>query len=245
VDANGSGALTVTDGATLNAKSVSVSGGVNSSNGTINATNGVKTGQAAVANPYSSEVIPSFTGCNYGSLPSSPYSVTSGTQTLSPGVYCGGLWMGNSATVVMNAGVYIIDGGYFSVQSVKSLTGTGVTVVLTGSGSNYATVDIANGAPVTLSAPTTGATAGLVFFQDPNAPNTGTNTFAGGAAMVLTGALYFPDQTVNYSNGTSSTSACTQLIAWQMQFTGGASFNSNCAGAGTKGIGTSPSLLVE
>jgi hypothetical protein len=245
VNATGSAALTVTGGATLSAKSVSIGGGDTVNNGgSITPTTVVKTGQTAVSNPYSSEVVPTFTGCNYGALPSSPYTVLGWQNpTLSPGVYCGGLSMGNGGAVTMNPGVYIIDGGSFSVGGINSLSGTGVTVVLTGSGSNYATANIANGVAVTLSAPTTGAMAGLVFFADPN--SSGTSTFAGGASETLTGALYLPSQTVNYSNGTASTAACTQLVAWHLQFTGGASFNSNCASAGTKGIGSSPSLLVE
>jgi hypothetical protein len=109
--------------------------------------------------------------------------------------------------------------------------------VLTGSGSDYATAAIGNGATVTLSAPTTGAMAGLLFFQDPSAPATGTNTIGGGSVVTLTGALYFPSQTVIYANGTSSTATCTQLVAWQIEFQGGATFNSNCANTGVTSIG--------
>jgi hypothetical protein len=145
----------------------------------------------------------------------------------------------------MNPGVYIINGGSFNIGGNVQLTGTGVTIVLTGSGSNYATATIGNGANVTLSAPTTGATAGMVFFGDPKGPTTNTESFEGGASEKLTGALYFPHQTVAYSNGTTTPTTCTQLIGWHLQFKGGASFNSNCANAGTKGIGSSPSVLVE
>jgi hypothetical protein len=64
--------------------------------------------------------------------------------------------------------------------------------------------------------------------------------------MNITGAIYFPTEAVSFSNGVSNPSGCTQLIAGSMVFTGGASFNSNCATAGTKTIGTTvPSALVE
>jgi hypothetical protein len=235
VNANGSSALSVIGGAILNAKSVSVSGSTNvTGGGTINATNGVKTSQSAVANPYASTVVPTASGCA---------AYTNKSQTLSPGTYCG-LTINNGVTVSMNPGVYIIKGGTFSVQS-GTLSGTGVTIALTGSGSNYAVVSIANNATVSLSAPTTGGTAGLVFFADPNSPNTSVSSFQGGAQESLTGALYFPSQTVQYSNGTSTTATCTQLIAWHMQFTGGASFNSSCANTGVGTVGGSPSQLVE
>lgn len=247
-NAIGGTAVSVIGGATLNASTVVVSGAVNVSNGgAINVTGSIKTAQPATADPYSSVQIPTSSGCKYGSA-GHPLTLAwaSSTQTLKPdGVYCGGLVMGNGAQVVMTPGVYIIKGGAFTLGGGITLTGTGVTIVLTGSGSDYANVDIGNGATVTLSAPTTGTTAGLVFFQDPNAPHTETNDFEGGTQLTLTGALYFPSQSVTYSNGTSSSSPCTQLVAWRMVFKGGASFNSNCANTGVGTIGASSSKLVE
>jgi hypothetical protein len=120
-----------------------------------------------------------------------------------------------------------------------------VTIVLTGSGSNYASAQIANGTTLNLTAPTSGATAGLAFFQDRQSTISATNSIAGGASFDVTGALYFPSQSVSYSNGTSNPSGCTQLIAWRISYTGGASFKNNCSGTGTTGIGTSATSLVE
>jgi hypothetical protein len=59
---------------------------------------------------------------------------------------------------------------------------TGVTIVLTESGTNCATMAISGG-PTNLSAPTTGATAGLVFFQDPLAPTGAVNSISGGGTL--------------------------------------------------------------
>jgi len=250
VNANGSAALSVSGAAVLNAISVSVSGQAKVTNGgVINSTNGVKTLQPAIADPYAGVSVPTGSGCKYGSLPSSPLTLkhATGTQTLKPdGVYCGGLVMGNDAIVVMNPGVYIVNGGTFNIGGAVILSGTGVTIVLTGSGANYAKVTIGNGARVTLAAPTTGATAGLLFFQNPNAPHSGTNSFQGGSLMTLNGALYFPSQTVTFSNGTATTAACTQLVAWHLIFQGGSSLNSNCSGSGVGSIGgAAASKLVE
>jgi hypothetical protein len=240
VNATGSNALTV-NGATLTANSVSVSGTINSGNGgTITSTSTPKTLQAAVTNPYSAVAVPTYSGCAYTGL-----TEGSGTHTLSPGVYCGGLSMGNGGTVTLGAGIYIINGGTFNVAGGVTLSGTNVTIVLTGSGSNYATASVSNGSTVTLSAPTTGTTAGIVFFADPNGPTTGTSSFQGGSTLSLTGALYFPTQTVDYGNGTTAGSSCTQLVAWNIVFVGGASFKSSCATAGVQTIGGGPSKLVE
>jgi hypothetical protein len=239
VNSTGSSALSVIGGATLTTSSVSIAGMDTVNNGgTINATNGVKTSQPVVANPYSAVAVPSDAGC---------MTYTNSSQTLSPGVYCG-MSINNGVNVVLSAGVYVIAGntnGGFSVAGGSTVSGTGVTIVLTGSGSNYATANISNGAIMNLSAPTTGATAGLVFFADPSSPSTPGSSFSGGSQMTLTGALYFPSQTVTYSNGSSTSATCTQLIAWLIAFEGGASFNSNCANTGVATIGASASKLVE
>ena len=249
-NASGPGALAVTGGAVLNTSVVSLVGTDTVNNGgTITATNGVKTLQTPVSDPYSGVAVPTFTAghCDYGSLPNSPDSVLGYTNpTLSPGVYCGGLTIGSGGTVNLSPGVYIIDGGSFSPGGGTTVTGTGVTIVLTGSGSNFATVSIGNGSTITLSAPTTGPTAGLVFFADPAAPvNTYTSSIQGGSVVNLTGALYFPTQTLDYGNGSSAATTCTELDAWHIVFEGGATLNSNCANAGTQTIGGSPSKLVE
>jgi hypothetical protein len=256
-NATGTAALLVNGGATLTTTSVTLGGTASVTNGgrIINAsgnslvgTTQIQTQQPAAPNPYANVAVPTGIGCTHGSLsPDKPLTLghsNSGLQTLyADGVYCGGLAMTNDAQVQMTAGTYIINGGSVNIGGAVQLNGAGVTIVLTGSGSDYATVTIGNGATVNLTAPTTGATSGLVFFQDPTAPNTGSDTFGGGSTVTLTGALDFPSQTMVFSNGTSTTAVCTQLIAWQIQFSGGASFNINCAGTGVLPIGGSVKLV--
>ncbi len=252
----GSQAISLSGGARLTALSVAAVGTISITNGaSIIASGGYKSTQPAVTNPYAGTAVPTASGGTYNSVslnhcnavvrgkpnPTCP----GGVQTLTPGLYNNGLTMGNDAVVTMMPGTYVINGGTFTVGGAAHLTGTGVTIVLTGSGGNYATLTIGNGAQVTLSAPTSGAMSGLLFFQDPNAPASGTDNFQGGAVETLTGALYFPSQTVVYSNGTNSSSPCTQIIAWHIQFVGGSVFNSNCGTAGTKAVGGGPSALVE
>jgi hypothetical protein len=247
--ANGAGASAVqaTGGGTLNATTVTIVGGYSLSNGgAINASGGIKTNQAAVSNPYAGTATPTATGCAHGS-PGNPLSIgkTASTTVLSAdGAYCGGLLLSNGAKVSMNPGVYIFVGGYIGIAN-STLSGTGVTLVMTGSGTNYTYFNIDNSSSITLSAPTTGSTAGIVLFQDPNAPTSGSDTFAGGAVVALTGAVYFPNQEVFFNNGASSTSSCTQLIAWRINFNGGTTLNNSCSGTGTIAIGATPSKLVE
>lgn len=260
VQANATGAYAIylTGGTTLKATNVSVSSttapcaatGVGtfgcvynsiSSGSSLVVTGGVTTGAAAGANPYASVAIPAPGTC----AASNSYF---GTTSISPGTFCGGLSFpyGN---ITMNSGVYIVKGGSFAPAGGATVSGTGVTIVLTGnSTSGYTTASIANGTTINLTAPTTGATKGIVMLQDPLAPAGVTDSLAGGANLNVTGAMVFPSQIVNFSNGSTNSAACTQLIAYQVQFTGGAKFGNNCTGTGTSGIGvatTSTARLVQ
>lgn len=244
VDAKGSSALSVTGGSTLNALSVSVSGGTTVSNGgVINASKGVKNNQAVVGDPYSGVAEPTYSGCAYNNK---SIGYKSSRQYLTPGVYCNGLSMGNGAIVTMNPGLYVIDRGTFDVSGGTDLTAAGVTIFLTSkTASSYAKVSLGGGATITMAAPTVGATAGILFFGDRDAPLSNSHNFAGGVTPSLTGAIYFPSQTVVFSNGVSNPAGCTQLIAGKIQFTGGSKFQNNCGGTGIAAIGGSNSGLVE
>jgi hypothetical protein len=125
------------------------------------------------------------------------------------------------------------------------LTGTAASPTAVGS------VSITGQASVYLTAPSTGITAGLIFFQDRvNAPTSGTNTFAGGGSMHFTGAMDFPRQTVSLSGGGTWSSPCTQIIAQSVTVSGTGNLHNSCAGVGIlpaggggSGSGTTPGLV--
>jgi hypothetical protein len=243
VNAPGASALSVTQGAVLKANTVSIVGG-DAVNQGGKITGAVTQSAPSQADPYANVPMPTPDTSNC-----QPSSYTQGGKnySLNPGTYCGGFMVGNGASATLAPGVYIVNGGQFSLQGGTTVTGTGVTIVLTGSGNNYATVNIANNATLNLTAPTTGTTAGLAIFQDPNAPSTGnktSNAFGGGTVNV-TGALYFPHEAVAFNGAVAVNSSCTQVIAYDVSFSGNAKFGNSCAGTGVKGIGASPTKLVE
>jgi hypothetical protein len=238
VAANGTGpaALEVSGGAKLTTKSVTVSGNINvSSSGQLTTTDGVKIDQVT-ADPYKDVVMPP--------PPPGPCGEYKGGNPV-PGTYCE---MEIKKDAKMQPGIYFIRSGQFSVTGGAKLTGKDVTIVLTDNNNNknFATVNIT--ADVTLSASSDGShgtVPGVVFFGDRAAPISTVHNFKGKTA--LTGALYFPRQTVDYNNGSINASTCTQIIAWQVNFDGGSKFNSNCDGSGTSAItgGSSAATLVE
>jgi hypothetical protein len=246
VDATGPAALSLTGAAILTATSVSVVGTASISNGAaINPSSALKTSQQNVADPYAGVTMPALpSGCSLGTGQNYKHS-NSGLQTVNPGVWCSGVSFTNDANVLLNPGIYYVDRGNFNVGGAVTLNGTGVTIVLTSStGNNYANATIGNGATVTLSAPTTGATAGLVLFGDRRAPISNTSDLEGGAAIIVSGALYLPSQNMIFQNGASNPSGCTQLIAGTIQLKGGSKFQNNCP-TGVAAIGAANSALVE
>jgi Flp pilus assembly protein TadG len=251
VNSPSSDALTMSGGASIDALSAFISGGVDTSGGaSLKTTDGTNLGTAPTPDPYANVQIPPFSGCNQTN-----YSLSGGkTQTIdatgtTPYVFCNGLSLSGGASLTLGPGIYVIDRGSFSISGGTKLNATGgVTIIFTSStGSNYATANISGGATVNITAPSSGPTAGLAFFQSRSAPSTGSDSFSGGASQNITGAIYFPNQNVNYSGGTQtgSSTQCTQLVALTITYSGGASFGNNNCPTGVANIGAAATQLVE
>jgi len=241
-NSSSSTALTVGGSGTLNAASVNVVGGVSGTSG-ITASNGISTGVSAVTDPYANKSVPSYSGCDHHNFSSKK------TETISPGVYCGGMSLNSGANVTLSPGIYYLDQGSLTVNGGATLSGTGVTLVFTSSTSNsYATASINGGATVNLSAPLESSglsTAGIVFFGDRNMPAGTAFKFEGGATQTIDGALYLPKGAISFAGGAGTSTDCTQLIGDTIKFTGNSNFAINCQGYGTKPLGPGLATLVE
>ena len=200
----------------------------------------------SISDPYASTTVPSYTACTSYKTTNINGKIAPTAPTGNPpiSVFCGSLKFGGQANVTLAAGIYIVDGGTLSFTAGSVVTGDGVTFVLT----NGANVVVNGGSTLTLTAPRTDAasplpTAGFVFYQDRN--DTAAAYLNGGAAMSLSGTLYFPSAQVTYNGGSSTpTSQCTLLISDTMKFTGSTGFGNNCAGL-SKTISGNPTMLAE
>ena len=231
-------ALTVGGSAQVSALSVGVVGGM-SGNAAITTTAGIQTGLSPIPDPYANLQVPSFSGCDHNN-----YSAKK-QETINPGVYCGGMQFNANADVMFNAGVYIIDGGNFTVNGGARLQGTGVTIIFTSSSGDWPTATINGGANIDLRPPSTGTFAGILLFGDRAIPVGTTYKFNGGATQYLGGAVYFPTGNVQFSGGAGTNTNCTQLIGDTITFTGNSGLAINCAGYGVKPIGVSGVRLVS
>lgn len=160
-------------------------------------------------------------------------------STLGAGTYCNGLSL--SGTVTLQPGVYVIQGGDFKVNANANVSGDGVTIYLAG-GSR---VSMNGNATVSLSAPTSGTYSGVLMYGDRTSIG-GQSTFNGTATSLLTGALYFPKQQVNYLGNFSGKNGCTQVVADLIQWSGNSSISQDCTSLGMRDIPATQSVaLVE
>lgn len=211
---------------TTNAFSLYSSGGIDQGgSATLTTEEPSVTNGAPIDDPYADLSVPSYSGCDHNNYSSHH------TVTLDPGVYCGGMSFNSHANVTLNPGTYIMDGGDFDVKAGAEVTGDGVTIILTSSsGSNYANVSIAGSADVSLTASTSGDFEGILFYQDQNAPPAiNKNKLLGGSTTSYTGAIYFPNQEVQFSgNNSAGGGSCTKIVADTITFIGNSYFSNDC-----------------
>jgi Flp pilus assembly protein TadG len=246
VNAKNASGLYMNGSATLSADSVELGGAsyFKNGSGSISAKDGIHYNQPPASDPYANVQIPPFEGCTKQEPVLSATFENVGGR---PKVFCNGLTINGSGTVIFKPGVYVFDRGEFLINGSTTVIAEGVTFVFTSTtGSNYATMKMNGSAKLQMSAPTTGPTAGLLFFQDQRAPDAHEVHINGSANGWLRGAIYFPRQHVRF-NGSAAIGEdrCLQLIADTIEFNGSAKFKIDCAGTGVKPIGGLATVLVE
>ena len=209
LDASAGGALNLSGNATLSVDGVLV---VDSSN-----TNAVKaSGNAVVTAAGGFQVVGGVSASGKASVPAptgqpgatgdplaSLAAPTKGTvlpavnvsgrtsQTINPGTYSS-IRVSGQAVLTLNPGIYYIAGGGLSVTGNGSIKGDRVMIYNGGGGEgSYGGIALSGNGTVSLSAPTSGAYSGILFFQDRD--NTRAMSLSGGSALSdIRGAIYAP-----------------------------------------------------
>jgi hypothetical protein len=235
-------------------------------NPTMSLSSGTFTQAAPVTDPYAGKI--SYAKPTSSACTSWTSFLPTGSGTLSPlgaGQYYCPMSFGNGNNVTFNPGVYLINGednqhNAFTVQTGATVSGTGVTIIATGTGgnggnaTNSGAINI-QGGTVTLTAPTasvtppggpaSGVPSGLIFYQDPSVvdsqSNKGNSTITASSNDTLTGAIYAPAKNVTFTG--NSTSNCTVVIADTMTFIGTSSMTATQSACSTAGVGA-PTVLT-
>jgi Flp pilus assembly protein TadG len=233
VNSSSSSALTCNGNGSISG-STSVVGGVSRAPNCSLSGSSNKTGASSVSDPYSSVSRTPPSGSCSGNPSSGSQSNPTGTIKL-----CSINVSGNN-TLTLAAGVYYVSGG-LSVAGNGNLTATasgGVTLIVSGA------VSLAGNGSIAITAPSSGTFAGIALMAASDATATTSESIGGNGTLKVTGAIYFPKQTLTIAgNGTSGSATCTQIIANELDFTGNASLQNNCASTGVKSFGGSSGKL--
>ena len=170
-----------------------------------------------------------------------------GGTTLGAGVYTvyQYLWLG------ANGGGDVTCGG-----STVGVYGSGVTLVIGGNSvpssgtcANDAMCEASGYGHVTLTAPTSGNTEGLVVVGPTSSGNTSGANFTEGASNTsMSGVFYLPYGPVSLSGGASvgnGSGQCLELIGSQVTLSGGSDLASSCNIPGAGGSGGATVALVQ
>jgi len=240
VNSSSSSALRISGSPDVDVTNISIAGGLEvNGNPNIVTAGGIREGARPALDPYADLVAPLPGACDETGLKIKK------TKTISPGTYCGGLDVTSQADLTMEPGLYIFDGGEIRVNGQARIQGTGVTLVLTGSGGDYATMRINGGSDIDLSAPTTGPWQGVLIYQDRNAPANHENKINGGSALRWEGVVYFPAQAIEFTGNNGVGATCLHLVARQITLSGSSAFGNDCEGTGVRDISVATVRLSE
>lgn len=212
---NSTNAIKVDGSPTIDVNYVLAAGGIDDWFNT-NTDDVVKEYVTSLADPFASLTPPT------NNTAATPYRcVRSGgvTQaTLNPGTYTD---ITTSCNTVMNSGIYVINGGSFTIRAQDAVTANGVMIVL----KNGATIKINGGAALNLTAMTSSQLAsagvsatdaqkleGILFFEDRNSSG-GTSTLNGNSSSVINGTVYLPKSLIKFGGTAKTTSRCLQITA--------------------------------
>jgi len=141
-----------------------------------------------MSDPFASMLAPIVGSCTFNNTKVNGNR----TETLNPGVHCGGIDIGSNATVTFNPGVYIIKNGQFKIGSSAQVSGNGVFFYLI---NGNARIDWGSSSHINFKAPSTGAYKGmLVWAAEPlsNAHRIGSH-----ASSIMQGAVYSPNAEID------------------------------------------------
>lgn len=209
--------------------------------------------------PFASVPAPTVpSGCNQDlKFTGQTTSVTvTGSSSTSPTTVCyTDLSVGVGKTATFTDAIVIINknqangsGGNLNIQGTVNCTRCVfvLTSDVTGTPTPVGNVTINAGAHVTMSPPTSGTYKDIVIYQDRRASYCANcNKINGDATSSIEGAIYMPTQEIQMNGNSGMSTACVQMVGWQVQFSGNTTITNTCPSGGPKAFDGSMVRLVE
>jgi hypothetical protein len=160
---------------------------------------------------------------------------TVATGKKKPGCYTN--WTNGSAD--LEPGVYYLQNTTIDMQGTDVLSGTGVTLVFTGT--TPGKIELNGNSKIVLTAPTD-ATCGtfggvnscdyknMLMIQSEAAALGNESLINGNNGMVMDGAVYFPRGKMTFSGSSSAATKCAMIVARRVHFSGSTDIQNNTTG---------------
>jgi hypothetical protein len=134
-------------------------------------------------------------------------------------VYCGGLSITAASEVTLRPGIYVMKDGPLVIESSSIVEGKGVGIFFTGKNAGML---FGSSSQVDIEAPTSGALAGLITFQDRSSPETDF-VITSNKARKLLGTLYLANGNliVDANNKVADSSAYTAIVVKRLRLSKG------------------------
>ena len=173
-----------------------------------------------------SDPLAALSGPDTSTLTTFPFkNYTTGTTTLGPGIYRGGLKLTGTATVNLQPGIYVLDGGGLSVTGTANLVGNQAMIYNTTISQASGPINIGGNGTVTLSAPSSGTYTGIGIYQDRTLSTA--LKIAGNGNMNMTGTIYAPSAQVQFTGNGVGDTLGGWIIAQSVTMSGLGSFDLN------------------
>jgi hypothetical protein len=214
VDSSSKSALSASGNAQISASRIFVAGGISTSGNAV-LHPAATTGATAIGNPFRSLTAPSPSGLSsWGSVNLSGNS----TRTITQGIYSSIQVAGNAA-LILSPGIYIVQGGSFTVSGNASVSGQGVLIDIMATNGLYGSLNLSGNGKFGLTPQTAGPYKDILIMQAANDPRA--LAISGNAVASLGNAvLYAPSALLTVSGGGQLTASA---VVDQLQLTGNAS----------------------
>ncbi len=164
--------------------------------------------------PLSLRAAPAVGGCDYLDR-----EIIDETTSISPGVYCGGLFIDGTAEVTAEPGIYTMTTGPLEVRGSATLLGENVSFYFNDDNALFLFRDTAD---VSLSAPKDGPLAGILFYESSAAADGRAFEIKTPNARRLLGTIYLPGGIlkIDTASNVAAESAYTVIVARQIDVRG-------------------------
>lgn len=205
VTSTGNPAAIFNSGVVLDVKKTCVKGTQTIQNG--GPVKSLETGCAVAADPFAGN-LPAVTvgACT---VKDKNYS---GTNTLSPGVYCGNFNFNGSGKLNLAPGLYVFKGTRWNLNSGWTVSGTGVTFYFADANSY---IQVNSGVNLSVTAPTSGTYADILMFE-PTGLSTSQFSINGSAGHIFEGLIYLPSRDLTFNSVSSVTSESLTIVVWRL-----------------------------